>query len=419
MTIDSSLSARSHASPARPTVIHRFARRILLDSLSKLRVGSLVLHEGSESRAFGPDERQAIHVHVQSPRVYTRLLREGALGAARAWIDGDWECEDLTALLRMLLVEPGFAGPSGRLDGPIAQAASLLRTLMKPRTRNSRRGSRRNISAHYDLGNDFFERMLDPSMTYSSAIFASPDLSREQAQHEKYDRLCRRIGVESRHRLLEIGSGWGGFAMHAARHYGCQVTTTTISREQHDHARERIAAAGLGDRIEVLFEDYRELRGRFDRVVSIEMIEAVGAEYLDTFFRVCSDRLESDGAMGLQAIVIADQRYQHSLRHIDFIKQYVFPGGFLPSIAAMAGSVAAGTDLRIHGLEDISRDYAETLRRWRAKLDADPKAFVASGRTREFMRLWHYYLAYCEAGFEERHIGCVQLALMKSGWRPD
>ena len=328
-------------------------------------------------------------------------------------------CDDLPALLRLLVAQPGFVGPSGSLDSLLARGESLLRTLAKPLTKNTRGGSRRNISAHYDLSNDFYAAMLDPSMTYSSAIFSFPGESLESAQTEKYDRLCRQLDLRPSHRLLEIGTGWGGFALHAAKHYGCHVTTTTISAEQRALALERVAAAGLGDRIDVRFDDYRDLRGRYDRLVSIEMIEAVGAEYLDRFVEVCSDRLEPDGVMGLQAIVIADQLYERSRRHVDFIKRYVFPGGFLPSIAAISDRVARVSDLRIQDVHDITPDYAETLRRWRANLEARPDAYASVDDGGAFERLWAYYLAYCEAGFEERRIGCLQMTLTKPGWRPE
>ena len=262
--------------------------------------------------------------------------------------------------------------------------------------------------------------MLDPSMTYSSALFSFPGEPLESAQLGKYDRLCQQLSLRATHHVLEIGTGWGGFAIHAAKHYGCRVTTTTISQEQYEFACESVGRAGLSDRVEILFEDYRDLHGEHDRLVSIEMIEAVGAEYLDTFMRTCSDRLHRNGAMGLQAIVIADQLYEESNRHVDFIKRYVFPGGFLPSIAAISDSVARVTDFRIQNMHDLTPDYAEMLRRWRRNLDISPEAYESVSPGPEFERLWNYYLAYCEAGFEERRIGCIQTTLMKSGWRaPD
>ncbi|MCR9093915.1 MAG: cyclopropane-fatty-acyl-phospholipid synthase family protein [bacterium] len=406
--------------PARrqPSLFQRWAKTAIDRRLEGLVGGPVRIHDDEGTREFGDGRGKAIEVWVRSPRLYARLAREGSLGAGTSWIEGDWECNDLPALLRLLVAQPGFVGPSGRLDSFLARGESALRTLASPLTKNTRGGSRRNISAHYDLGNDFYAAMLDPSMTYSSAIFGFPGEPLESAQTEKYDRLCRQLDLRPSHRLLEIGTGWGGFALHAAKHYGCQVTTTTISAEQRALALERVEAAGLGDRIDVRFDDYRDLTGRYDRLVSIEMIEAVGAEYLDRFVQVCSDRLEPDGVMGLQAIVIADQLYERSKRHVDFIKKYVFPGGFLPSVAAISDRVARVSDFRIQDIHDITADYAETLRRWRANLDERPEAYASVDDSGAFERLWAYYLAYCEAGFEERRIGCVQMTLTKSGWRP-
>ena len=401
----------------RSSTFQKWARAGVHHRLQGLVGGRVRVRDDEGVREFGDERGPVIEVRVRSPRLYTRLASEGSIGAGAAWIDGDWECDDLPALLRLLVAQPGFVGPSGRLDSLLARGQSALRTLTAPITKNTRGGSRRNISAHYDLGNDFYAAMLDPSMTYSSAIFSFPGEPLESAQAEKYDRLCRQLDLRPSHRLLEIGTGWGGFALHAAKHYGCHVTTTTISAEQRALALERVEAAGLADRIDVRFDDYRDLTGRYDRLVSIEMIEAVGAEYLDRFVQVCSDRLEPDGVMGLQAIVIADQLYERSKRHVDFIKRYVFPGGFLPSVAAIADRVARVSDFRIQDVHDITADYAETLRRWRANLEADPEAYAAVDDSGAFERLWTYYLAYCEAGFEERRIGCVQMTLTKSGWR--
>jgi len=331
-------------------------------------------------------------------------------------MDGDWDSPDLTALLRFVIAQPQLMG--GGLDGPVARLQSGLRRFASVFSRNTRSGSRRNISAHYDLGNDLFERMLDPSMTYSSAYFREAGMSLEQAQAAKYDRICQGLGFEAGMRVVEIGTGWGGFALHAARNYGVHVTTTTISKEQHAYAAERIRKAGLESRVRLLREDYRDLKGRYDRLVSIEMIEAVGAEYFPGYFERCSDLLEDDGAMSIQAIVIGDQNYEAARRHVDFIRTYIFPGGCLPSIAVMAQCIAEKSDLRVQHLLDITADYAETLRRWRSAFEANSAELATLGADEVFQRMWNYYLSYCEAGFEERHIGCVQLDMTKPGWRP-
>ncbi|MEM9173858.1 MAG: cyclopropane-fatty-acyl-phospholipid synthase family protein [Myxococcota bacterium] len=422
MSTTSILPRRSQPRPTpRPdaSAFPRWARAGVERRFSGLVGGAIRLVDADGVRELGDGKGPTIEIRIRSPRVYTRLAREGSLGAGTSWIEGEWTCDDLPGLLRLLVAQPGFVGPTGSLDSLLARGESVLRSLAAPLTRNTRPGSRRNIQAHYDLGNEFYAAMLDPSMTYSSAIFSFPGEPLESAQTEKYDRLCRQLQLRPSHRLLEIGTGWGGFALHAAKHYGCHVTTTTISAEQRALALERVAAAGLDDRIDVRFDDYRDLTGRYDRLVSIEMIEAVGAEYLDRFIQVCSDRLEPDGVMGLQAIVIADQLYERSRRHVDFIKRYVFPGGFLPSVAAIADRVARVSDFRIQDVHDITADYAETLRRWRANLEERPDAYLAVDDSGAFERLWTYYLAYCEAGFEARRIGCVQMTLTKSGWRPD
>lgn len=417
MTIETALPTAASHNKLKPALLERFARRAAFAALARLRHGRLTLHEGDQTHVFGPESGRAVSIQVHSPRLYSRLLLEGSLGGGRAWIEGDWSCDDLPGLLRFLLSESKKVRPQGLMDSPLTRLASASRRLMSVLNRNSPEGSRRNIAAHYDLGNDFYQAMLDPSMTYSSALFSSATDSLESAQTAKYDRLCKELDLRPEHRLLEIGSGWGGFAIHAAGQYGCHVTTTTISQEQFEWVSKTVSLHGLDERIEVLCEDYRNLDGQFDRLVSIEMIEAVGAEYLDTFFSVCSDRLTPEGMMGLQAIIIRDQAYERSRKHVDFIKQYVFPGGFLPSVAAISDRISRVTDFRMHSLHDMTSDYAETLRRWRQNLSDAPHAYHAVSRRAEFKRLWEFYLAYCEAGFEERHIGCVQITLTKSDWR--
>jgi cyclopropane-fatty-acyl-phospholipid synthase len=283
--------------------------------------------------------------------------------------------------------------------------------------KNTRSGSRRNIAAHYDLGNDFYRLWLDRSMTYSCNIFDREDATLEDAATAKYERICRKLAPGPGRHLLEIGTGWGGFAIHAAKYHGFTVTTTTISRQQHDYAEERIREEGLGDKIRLLLEDYRNLKGSFDALVSIEMIEAVGHHFLDTYFRACSRLLREDGLMALQAIIINDQAYEAQLRSPDFIKRYIFPGSFLPSISAITKSVARATDMRLQDLEDITQHYPPTLRAWRERFLENVDAVRALGYPESFIRLWEYYLCYCEGGFLERYIGDVQMIFTKPGWR--
>jgi cyclopropane-fatty-acyl-phospholipid synthase len=279
--------------------------------------------------------------------------------------------------------------------------------------RNNRTGSRRNIAAHYDLGNEFFRLMLDETLMYSSAVFERPDMTLAEAQRARLDRICRKLALGPRDHVLEIGTGWGGFALHAATHYGCRVTTTTISREQYALAQERIAQAGLSDRVTVLLEDYRDLRGEYDKLVSIEMIEAVGHEYYETFFTRCSALLKPDGLMLLQAITIADQRYEAARKSVDFIQRYIFPGSCIPSVSVMAQAVARATDMRLMHLEDIGPHYATTLRHWRERLYANADALRQLDLPEEFLHMWEFYLCYCEGGFAERALGDVQLLLAK------
>jgi cyclopropane-fatty-acyl-phospholipid synthase len=286
------------------------------------------------------------------------------------------------------------------------------------RNRNSKTGSRRNIAAHYDLGNELFKLFLSEDMMYSSAIYRDADEPLEVASRRKLDRICTKLGLAPGLRVVEIGTGWGGFAIHAARHYGVHVTTTTISKEQHALAVERVRAAGLADRVEVLLSDYRDLTGTYDRLVSIEMIEAIGHQYLDTYFGKISTLLKPDGMALVQAITIEDHRYERALKNVDFIQRFIFPGSFIPSVASMVATLPRATDLRLYNLEDIGPSYAVTLREWRRRFNARLPEVRALGYPERFIRMWNFYLAYCEGGFLERSIGNAQLMLVKPGARP-
>jgi cyclopropane-fatty-acyl-phospholipid synthase len=288
-----------------------------------------------------------------------------------------------------------------------------LQKLFQLVNRNTRDGARRNIAAHYDVGNEFFALWLDESMMYSSAIFADASMSLAAAQRHRLEVICEKLALDPSDHVIEIGSGWGGFAIHAARTRGCRVTTTTISREQYALAEQRIHQAGLTDRITLLLEDYRDLSGHYDKLVSLEMIEAVGSDHLDSFFRVCAERLKPDGVMLLQAITVPDQDYASHTRTVDFIKRYIFPGADLVSVLAMNGAAARSSDLRIAHLEDLTPHYAETLRRWRDKLFENLRELRKLGLDDRFLRMWEFYLCYCEGGFEEREIGVVQALFEK------
>ena len=388
------------------------ARQLLTARLGRLLEGQLTLHVQGERLQFGQpsNDLPPVEITVLSSDFWGAVAFGGSVGAAESYINGEWTVTDLTGLIRLMVRN---ASVLEDLEGGLARLAEPVRRVLHWLNRNDLTGSRKNIAAHYDLGNAFFERMLDPTMAYSSAIYPSETATLHEAQIHKFDTICRKLALRPDDRLLEIGTGWGGLAMHAARHYGAKVTTTTISREQHDYAREAIAKAGLSDRITLLFEDYRALTGQYDKLVSIEMIEAVGHHYLDTYLKTCSDRLSPHGMMLLQAITLQDQSYKAALRQVDFIQRYVFPGSFIPSVSAITTSLAASTDMKVFHLEDFGPHYARTLAAWRNNVFADPQAIRTLGYSDEFLRLWEFYLCYCEGGFLERHIGDVHMLLTK------
>jgi cyclopropane-fatty-acyl-phospholipid synthase len=396
--------------------LDRFARRAVLERLESITAGSLRVREGGEEWRFGESAGTgpAATVVIHDPHTYADLAYGGSIGAAEAYMEGRWDADDLTAAMRVLLrnraVLDGLESGAARLKVPLQRALHWL-------NRNTRAGSRRNIAAHYDLGNDFFASWLDASMMYSAAVFATSATTLDAAAAAKNELICRKLALRPSDRLLEIGTGWGGFALHAAQHHGCRITSVTISREQLAVARERVANAGLADRIDVRLLDYRDLdpaaHGRFDKLVSIEMIEAVGHEFQPTFFRKCAEMLTPAGAMLLQAITIADQEYDRARRSVDFIQRYIFPGSCLTSVTNMSAVLTRDTDLRIAHLEDIGFHYATTLAHWRARFRAELPAIRAQGYPEQFLRMWEYYFCYCEAGFRERAIGDVQLLLLK------
>lgn len=386
-----------------------FFERLVLARLDSLAEGQLTLVDGDRRLTAGTLGGPAGTITVRDPRFYRAVALGGHLGAADAWVEGWWTSDDLTAVIRVLArnrdvaaeLERGFA----RLLAPLHRVALWA-------DRNTLRGSRKNIRAHYDLGNDFFASFLDETMTYSAGIFEHPEASLRDASIAKYERLCRQLDLGATDRVIEIGSGWGGFAIHAARTRGCHVTTTTISLEQHALASERVRVAGLSDRVTVLLADYRDLTGTYDKLVSIEMVEAVGHEYHATYFAQCAALLAPHGLAAIQAITIQDRFYDSARREMDFIKQYIFPGSCIPSVSVLVGA-AAGTDLRLVDLHDITPHYAETLRRWRERFEENWPRIRGQGFGEEFRRLWQFYFHYCEGGFREGVIGDVQLLFAK------
>ncbi len=393
--------------------IDRIARRTILKLLKKLAHGQLTLVEGGQRHHFGKmsdlSSLQAV-ITVRHPQLYTRIFFGGSIGAAEAYMDGLWSADDLTTVMRILALNQNAFED---MEKGLARLATPLYKFYHYVRKNTRSGSRNNILAHYDLGNEFYNLFLDETMTYSCGIFEREDSTLKQASEAKYDRICRKLQLAAGDKVLEIGTGWGGFALHAAQNYGVRVTTTTISEKQHQFAQNRIAAAGLNDRITLLKKDYRDLSGKFDKLVSIEMIEAVGHHFYNAFFNNCSRLLKDDGLMALQAITIGDQIFDRHKRSVDFIKRYIFPGSCIPSITAISNAVAKATDLQLVHLEDITPHYARTLRSWRSRFFDNLARVKDLGFPDEFVRMWEFYLSYCEAGFAERYLGTVQMILSK------
>jgi cyclopropane-fatty-acyl-phospholipid synthase len=390
------------------------ARQLVHILLRRTRHGSLTLVEGESTVRFGDREPGApmVTVHVHSPGFYRALLR-GSIGLSDAYMERMFDCSNLPELARLAALNmPQLDAWRRALRPVVALPQAGLRWL----ERNTPARSRKQISAHYDLGNDLFGLMLDETMMYSCAIFESEEATLHEAQVAKLDRICRKLDLGPQDHVLEIGTGWGGFAIHAANNYGCRVTTTTISAEQLALARERVVAAGLEDRITLLLEDYRSLEGSYDKLVSIEMIEAVGWQYFDTFFERCGALLAPDGAMLLQAITIDHRAYAVEKATKSFANTHIFPGGCLPSLEVIAQSVGRATDMRAVHLEDLTADYVRTLRCWRENFLAQLDRVRTLGYDGRFQRLWELYLAYCEGGFDSGRIGTVQLLLAKPSY---
>jgi cyclopropane-fatty-acyl-phospholipid synthase len=386
---------------------------MISNQLQKIENGELVLRDGRNEMYFGKtttDFPSPIYIDIKHPSFYIDVAFGGSSGSGEAYMKGSWVCSDLLALIRLFLrnrhVLTDMDFSLTRLKGPIHKIAHLF-------NRNTRLGSKKNISAHYDIGNDLFELFLDPTMMYSSAYYSKQEMTLEQASTAKLDLVCKKLELGPGDHLLEIGTGWGGLAIHAAANYGCQVTTTTISDEQFNLAKARIRDNGLEDKITVLKQDYRDLDGQYDKLVSIEMIEAIGHQYMHTYFEKCCSLLKPDGMMLIQAITIKDQLYKDALKDVDFIKKYIFPGGFLPSINSMIDAINGKTDMKLFHLQDIGPHYAKTLHDWRKRFFGKLDEIRNLGYSDEFIRLWEYYFCYCEGGFIERDIGTVQMVLTR------
>jgi cyclopropane-fatty-acyl-phospholipid synthase len=396
----------------------RLLRAGLLKPLAGLRHGQLVLEDALGTVVLGeclsqqPQLRVQVRVHDMA--FYRALAGNGSVGAGEAYSQGLWQFDDLVALVRLLVRNRDLLDG---MESGLARLGGIGLRLMHALRRNSRAGSRRNIAAHYDLGNDFFGLFLSPDLMYSSAVWAGTGDTLDEASTRKLDLICRKLDLRPGERVVEIGTGWGGFALHAARHYGCHITTTTISREQHAEGARRIAEAGFGGQVTLLLKDYRDLEGQYDKLVSIEMIEAIGASYMEGYFGKVARLLKPQGLALIQAITIEDHRYLRALKSVDFIKRHVFPGSFIPSISAMLTAKTRASDLALVHLEDFGSSYARTLQAWRTRFLARLAQVRAQGFDEHFVRLWEFYLAYCEGGFRERAIGVSQLLVARPAAR--
>ena len=393
-------------------MIDRLCRALIGIALRRIRAGTLVVVERGRRHGFGSGAPVATAA-VRSSRVWRMLLR-GSVGMADAYAEGLWSSPDLVALIRLAARNGAAMDRARRRIAAVQRPLQAARALVRP---DSRERSRHDIAAHYDLGNELFSRMLDSSMTYSCALFAHEGMKLADAQEAKLELVCQKLELSPRDHVLEIGTGWGSFALHAAGTRGCRVTTTTISAEQHAHALERVRRAGLEDRVTVLLSDYRDVRGSYDKLVSIEMIEAVGWRHTGTFLASCSKLLEPDGAMLLQAITIDDRAYEVEKASHSFMKQRIFPGGSLPSLEAISRDLARRTDLQVIDLQDITSHYVPTLHEWRRRFTETAPDLAEFGYGERFQRLWTLYLCYCQAGFAERRICDVQLLLAKPASR--
>ncbi len=401
------------SSDEKPHWLDKISRKLILKQLAKITHGEVVIRENGQEMYFGGVSESftaRVHIDVNSPGFWSDVAFGGSSGAGEAYIKGSWKCNNLTDLVRVFLRNREVLD---QMDERMTRFKQPLHQLIHGLRRNTRSGSRKNISAHYDLGNDFFKLFLDQSMMYSSAIFKSPNQTLDEASVYKLDRICKKLSLSPQDHLLEIGTGWGGMAIHAAKNYGCRVTTTTISREQYELAKQRVADAGLEDRVTLLLKDYRDLAGEYDKIVSIEMVEAIGHQYLNTYFEKCCSLLKDTGLMCLQAITIKDQYYKSALREVDFIKKFIFPGGFLPSVTVLTQAITRSSEMNTVHLEDIGCHYATTLEKWRDRFHANMSEVKALGYPDTFVRMWDFYFSYCEGGFIERDIGTVQMLLSK------
>ncbi len=400
--------------PRRQNWINARARNAMRRRLESIKGGYITLVEGGETSIFGhsPADKESLSatIYINDADFYSSVAFGGSLGAGEAYIHGQWQCDDLVSLVRLMISNRDVLES---LDAKVSLITLWHRKFSHWLNRNTASRSRKNIKAHYDLGNELFRLFLDESMTYSCGFFEDESSTLAQAQEAKLKMICSKLQLSRRDKIVEIGSGWGGFAIYAAKNYGCHITTTTISDEQYAHVKKLIAEEELTDNIAVLKKDYREMEGKFDKLVSVEMIEAVGPQFLDTYLRKCSGLLKQDGTMLLQAITMQDQRYDRALNSVDFIQKYIFPGGFIPSVTAVVESAKRVSDLRLFDLEDIGPHYAKTLMQWKSRFFNRLEEVKSLGYADEFIRMWDFYLSYSAGGFMERALSNAHFLFVK------
>lgn len=395
-------------------LLHQLARALVFNQLKKIKTGQITIIEGSQKLSFGKKDKLNVTVTVHDPRFFGALAFGGSIGVSEAFMQKFWSVSDLTKLIRIMAINQNTMD---QLEGLFDMFLKPILKCLHYLNQNSVKGSEINISKHYDLGNEFFSLFLDSTMMYSSAVFKKPHDSLYQGSIHKLETICQGLELTSQDHIIEIGSGWGGFAIYAAQHYGCKVTTTTISKEQYKYVSQKIKDLKLSHKITVLFCDYRHLKGQYDKLVSIEMLEAVGYQYYETYFKVCASLLKPQGLAVIQTITITDQRYEKAKRSVDFIQRYIFPGSCIPSITALQNSMTQSSDLKIYSIHDIGTHYARTLALWRERLFKNLNDIKALGFDDAFIRMWHFYFSYCEGGFEEKVISDIHLKLVKPGYR--
>ena len=394
--------------------INEFSKKLVLRSLKNISDGTLLIIEGSNKYKFGSDKSLNAEIIVNNPRFYTEILLGGSIGASEAYIHRSWTSNDLTKVIQLMARNQSTMDS---MEGPFRIIAAPFLRMFHALNRNTLYGSKKNIARHYDLSNKFFSLFLDSTMMYSSAIYPNKTSSIEVAAEYKLDVICKKLDLNKSHRVVEIGSGWGGFAIYAAKNYGCHVTTTTISKEQYKYVREKIKHLKLEKHIKIIFKDYRELTGKYDKLVSIEMIEAVGHKFYDSYFKKVSELLNQNGDALIQAITIRDQRYKQAIRSVDFIQKYIFPGSCIPSINVMQNAITESGDMVINDVRDIGHHYAKTLATWREKFTLNKKSIIKLGFDEKFLRMWRFYFCYCQGGFLEKSISTIHLHITKPDYR--